>query len=113
MIQTSCLQARGEKKNLPPEEMPSKSSNDEMQPLEIKPSKEETSSSEESYKSQIAILQQAIDNLKLENERLQLEVRFSVYSVKSDDKMFQFYTGLPSYQVFKILFDSLGQLLIN
>ena len=99
---------RRETKNLPPEETQSKSSNDEMQPLEIKPSKEETSSSEESYKSQIANLQQAIDNLKLENERVQLEVRFSVYSVKSDAKMFQFYTGLPSYQVFKILFDSFG-----
>ena len=66
-----------ETKPAPAEETQSKSSIDEMQSFGINSSNKETPSWNESYRSQIVCLQKAINNLKLENERLHQQARFS------------------------------------
>ena len=77
-----------ETKSAPAEETQGKSSINEMQSFGMNSSGKETPSWNESYRSQIVSLQKAINNLKLENERLQQQARFFVHSVKSEDKMF-------------------------
>ena len=38
---------------------------------------------------------------------------FSVDTVKEDEKLFKFYTGLPDYETFKIIFESFGEAVNN
>eukprot|EP00794_Sanderia_malayensis_P017926 gene17926-19708_t len=70
--------------------------------------KEELQAMKESHKEEIERLKNEIEDLKQENQRLRLQAKFSVETIKDNYKKFQFYTGLPNYQVFKMLFDSFG-----
>jgi len=38
---------------------------------------------------------------------------FSVDTVKEDEKLFKFYTWLPDYETFKIIFESFGEAVNN
>ena len=75
------------------------------------------------------ILEIKIAQLESENEKLMKENRkllednaflatkvsrgFSIDNIKDDQKLFSFYTGLPDYETFKILFDSFGSAVNN
>ena len=75
------------------------------------------------------ILEIKIAQLESENEKLMKENRkllednaflatkvsrcFSIDSIKDDQELFSFYTGLPDYETFKILFDSFGSAVNN
>ena len=69
-----------------------------------------------------AELRKRVKELESENEYLKegiqrsadkVTANFSVENVKSDPKAFKFYTGLPDYETFKIIFDSFGPALNN
>ncbi len=75
------------------------------------------------------LLQERITQLELENRKLRVdneELRkknnhqetnphgdFSVHKLRNDPKLFKFYTGLPDYETFKIIFDSFGSAVNN
>eukprot|EP00112_Aurelia_sp_Birch-Aquarium-sp1_P004783 Seg1542.7 transcript_id=Seg1542.7/GoldUCD/mRNA.D3Y31 product="hypothetical protein" protein_id=Seg1542.7/GoldUCD/D3Y31 len=71
---------------------------------------------EEELRKRVKELESENANLKDGIQRSADTVRktnFSVESVKSDPKAFKFYTGLPDYETFKIIFDSFGPALKN
>ena len=77
---------------------------------------------EDSLEERIARLELENNKLKEKNEQLIQEKitleaivhrNFSVDTVKEDEKLFKFYTGLPDYETFKIIFESFGAAVNN
>ena len=81
-----------------------------------------TVSNSEELETRLQFLENENRRLKEENERLKSEntcllekvsesqkkPSFSFEDIKDNDKLFKFYTGLPDYLTFKILFNSFG-----
>ena len=77
---------------------------------------------EDSLEERIARLELENNKLKEKNEQLIQEKitleaivhrDFSVDTVKEDEKLFKFYTWLPDYETFKIIFESFGEAVNN
>ena len=61
------------------------------------------------HESQVKELEDKINNLNIDN----LKKSFNVERFKEDEKLFDFYAGIPDYETFKAIFNSFGPVVEN